>query len=69
MAQTARHAIEEEFAQLRRDTSDPELDAVQVAIYLEDALGVVIPDSRLCAHYLSTAEAARLTVDSLESIR
>ncbi len=68
MTQTERRVIAEEFARLRRDSTDPQLDAVQIAIYLEDALNVVIPEDFLTPERLADLDVAQQIVDALASM-
>lgn len=69
MAQLARHAITEELSHLRRIADDGNLDALQVAVYLEDALDIVIPDRFLTAEHLGSAAAVERTLDAVAGAR
>lgn len=57
MAQDARIAVAVELEDVLQADGDPELDAVRVAIYLEDALGVVLPAEFLDWEHLGSVEA------------
>lgn len=61
MAQVTRTAILQEIAEVRARTGDPVLCATTVAIYLEDALGVVLaPDLLESGSLCSLAEIQTL---------
>lgn len=55
----------DEIAQLHRSQGDPALDALAVAIYVEDATGVTLPDRLLQDTSLRTAEGARALLDHI----
>ncbi|MDQ7991606.1 MAG: hypothetical protein AAGC63_03040 [Propionicimonas sp.] len=57
MAQDARIAILNELPDVLVGVGDPDLDATRVAIYLEDALDVVLPAEALDRHHLGSVEA------------
>lgn len=69
MAQLARRVITEELSQLRRITSDDTLTALQVAIYLEDALDVILPDQFLTAEHLGSTAAVERTLAAIAGKR
>lgn len=54
-----------DFFSTRISTSDPELDAVQTAILLEDVFGVKVTDADITAASLGSLAAARGTLARL----
>lgn len=69
MAQDARIAILDELPEVLAGAGDPDLAALTVAIYLEDALGIVVPPDALDPGHLGSAEAvaALLSRPGMES--
>ncbi len=57
--------IAAELERLRRDSGDAELDALEAAIYLEDALGVVLPSSLIDHGHLGSTAALTRTLTGL----
>lgn len=56
MDQAAWAALSEEYRALPVTLADPRLDALQVAIYVEDALGITLPPQALNWERLGTWE-------------
>lgn len=52
-----------ELAVVGKDTAEPSLRALEIAIYLEDVLGIVLPDEVLDEAHLGTPAAVIATVD------
>lgn len=65
MAQDARIAILDELPDVLEGVGDPGLDALTVAIYLEDALDIVVPSESLDWQHLGSAEAVATLLTSL----
>lgn len=55
----------DELSAVGTDTSDSSLRALEVAIYVEESLGVVLPDPTLDEAHLGSPEAVRETVTAL----
>jgi hypothetical protein len=55
----------DEIAQLHRSQGDPALDALAVAIYVEDATGVTLPDQLLHDASLRTADGTSALLDHI----
>jgi len=51
-----------ELAAVGAGNTDPELRALEVAIFVEEVLDVVLPDEVLDARHMGTAEAVASTV-------
>lgn len=63
---------EREYALVRdhvADDPDPQLRALQVAVYLEDALDIVLPESALDWAELGSLDRVRALVGALRSDR
>jgi hypothetical protein len=52
----------DEVALVGAGTADPELRALEVAIFVEEVLDVVLPDEVLDARHMGTADAVARTV-------
>lgn len=59
----------DEIAQLHASRGDPELAALEAAIYLEDAAGIRLPDQLLQSPALRTVEGTRSLLDELGESR
>jgi hypothetical protein len=55
----------QDYAALRRSHSDPDLEAVQVAILLEDLFDVTLPDTEIDRAVLGDASAVTALVARL----
>jgi hypothetical protein len=69
MTRVPAHRILHEVGQFRRDSGDADLDSITVAIYLEDALDITIPDDLITGSSLTSASgvaeiATRLALDA-----
>lgn len=54
-----------ELVSVTQSASEPQLRALEVAIFVEESLGLILPDEVLDASHLGTPEAAVATVDNL----
>ena len=60
MAKSSSQLDSDELAAVGADTADPTLRALEVAIFVEESLDVVLPDLALDAHHLGTPDAVRV---------
>lgn len=58
-----------ELAAVGAGNTDPELRALEVAIYVEEVLDVVLPDEVLDARHLGTPEGVANAVDGVAGAR
>jgi hypothetical protein len=65
MSHDLRHRVRDENIALFDGAEDPDLTAVRVAIYLEDALGRTLPADVLDGAHLGSPEALATTLDGL----
>lgn len=57
-----------DHAALRRGDTDPELEAVRVAILIEDVFGVTLPDAEIDPASLADASAVAALVTRLREV-
>lgn len=55
----------DELADVGADTPDPSLRALEVAIYVEETLGIVLPDSTLDEGHLGSPDMVQESVAAL----
>lgn len=68
MAQAARRAMVDEVERVLKRADDPDLDALRVAIYLEDAADVTLPPQSLDWQHLGSTAAIEQVLDGLEQL-
>jgi hypothetical protein len=68
MAEIDRAAIMEELSHVRHVTDDG-LDALQIAIYLEETLDVTLPDEYLTDEHLGSPVAVERILDAIADVR